>query len=684
MGIAMDEYNKLKEVYDMGFVHETAYQARLQELVEKYPELASVVGGVAPPDEEPDNQDDSLSLRLSTGFIDANDDNSSLALRLSTGFIDDKPDPYHYNQRGRSRSRSPPPTTYGYQRSPSPIYQRDRSATPPPTSSLYQRGRSRSRSPPPTTYGYQRSPSPIYQRGRSMTPPPIFQRARSISRSPSPATSTSFGYQRDRSVSPPLTTHGYQRQASPPPPPSSSSSSSIYQRSPSPIGEYNTRSVVNVDVYWIVRNSYQTATAGAEYGKEIMEGFPEYFNHMRNNNIPNAAITRNHPDRIPASKERPVAPLPPSIPTEFETQVVERLKTFHSLEGIKRIEDQNSSYGWYPGNSWYGVADRYPDEYSFKFLLDETTDWACPVMRKYSLQEYWKEIREEAYRETEEYISKLKIKRDFSIRNYPNLTRIPAILFKFTTLTHLEFKKCHLFSIPEEIGDLVNLVDLDVSRNYISCLPKRIKECKKLENLNLSYNCINKPIDDDLLPPNVTVALFGNSVELSFASSKVSHISGRLQYSANYVDPSKGGFEKFIEKMHTTNLHPPVFKTFWHDSWVPHTYGYIGNQGVEFIQRSYFFTNNSFLRTFVSMYGPILNSGSSNFYGEYYNIAESDYQPPEYEQKRKVQTSAEITREDLLSSFLNSRMYKKLKETKKSRLVFEPRPFTYMLKEANV
>jgi hypothetical protein len=61
----------------------------------------------------------------------------------------------------------------------------------------------------------------------------------------------------------------------------------------------------------------------------------------------------------------------------------------------------------------------------------------------------------------------------------------------FEKLTHLTFlNMSFLFSekIPESIGLLINLTDLDISLNYLSCLPENLTKLSKLEKLNASRN----------------------------------------------------------------------------------------------------------------------------------------------------------------------------------------------------
>ena len=41
--------------------------------------------------------------------------------------------------------------------------------------------------------------------------------------------------------------------------------------------------------------------------------------------------------------------------------------------------------------------------------------------------------------------------------------------------------------LPSEIGDLTNLMDLDMSRNELESLPAEIKNLKKLKRLGLNY-----------------------------------------------------------------------------------------------------------------------------------------------------------------------------------------------------
>lgn len=60
-------------------------------------------------------------------------------------------------------------------------------------------------------------------------------------------------------------------------------------------------------------------------------------------------------------------------------------------------------------------------------------------------------------------------------------------LGKLTHLKKLEIK-CDLKELPEEIGNLTNLTELDLSKNKLTSLPKEIGNLTNLTKLNLSTN----------------------------------------------------------------------------------------------------------------------------------------------------------------------------------------------------
>jgi len=69
------------------------------------------------------------------------------------------------------------------------------------------------------------------------------------------------------------------------------------------------------------------------------------------------------------------------------------------------------------------------------------------------------------------------------------LTSIPSYVFSRTNLTRLDLSNNRLTNAPQsQIGQLKELVYLDLSKNALTGLPAELGQLKKLETLNVSDN----------------------------------------------------------------------------------------------------------------------------------------------------------------------------------------------------
>ena len=59
---------------------------------------------------------------------------------------------------------------------------------------------------------------------------------------------------------------------------------------------------------------------------------------------------------------------------------------------------------------------------------------------------------------------------------------------KYLLITHLKISKTQLNNLPESIGKLSNLIDLDLSQNQLTNLPESMESLSNLSYLNLSQN----------------------------------------------------------------------------------------------------------------------------------------------------------------------------------------------------
>ena len=73
-------------------------------------------------------------------------------------------------------------------------------------------------------------------------------------------------------------------------------------------------------------------------------------------------------------------------------------------------------------------------------------------------------------------------------RSSDPISLLSSSLFGFSSLTTLDLRYCNLNSIPNDIGCLFSLQDLNLSGNNFSDLPKSIDQLSILKHLNV-INC---------------------------------------------------------------------------------------------------------------------------------------------------------------------------------------------------
>ncbi len=87
------------------------------------------------------------------------------------------------------------------------------------------------------------------------------------------------------------------------------------------------------------------------------------------------------------------------------------------------------------------------------------------------------------------------------------LVQIPLWITEITTLTHLSFKDCRLYSVPPEIKNLVNLKELNLHSNVLKNLPLELSLLPSLEKLDVSYNFLTEFTSYSPLLKNLNVSV---------------------------------------------------------------------------------------------------------------------------------------------------------------------------------
>jgi Leucine-rich repeat (LRR) protein len=87
-------------------------------------------------------------------------------------------------------------------------------------------------------------------------------------------------------------------------------------------------------------------------------------------------------------------------------------------------------------------------------------------------------------------ITKLSNLRKLNYIDVDENIQIPKHIFKLTNLQELSLG-FRIEKLPKYIGNLTNLVYLDISGNNITKLPKSIQNLQKLEKIDLKYTQIN-------------------------------------------------------------------------------------------------------------------------------------------------------------------------------------------------
>ena len=85
-------------------------------------------------------------------------------------------------------------------------------------------------------------------------------------------------------------------------------------------------------------------------------------------------------------------------------------------------------------------------------------------------------------------IIELKAVKELNLFGNPLETRISGNLWKLTTLIDLDFLYCQLTSLPDAIGNLINLERLEVQDNALTSLPNTLWNLRRMKTLYLSGN----------------------------------------------------------------------------------------------------------------------------------------------------------------------------------------------------
>lgn len=118
------------------------------------------------------------------------------------------------------------------------------------------------------------------------------------------------------------------------------------------------------------------------------------------------------------------------------------------------------------------------------------------------------------------------------LKNNSKLESLPETIGNLTKLEDLNLENNNLSSLPETIGNLINLYNLNLENNKLSTLPETIKNLIKLSTLNLENNkltyaiiptltALTLAIKNNSARTNVTYLLNGNNIEIPINHAKM-------------------------------------------------------------------------------------------------------------------------------------------------------------------
>jgi uncharacterized protein (TIGR02996 family) len=138
----------------------------------------------------------------------------------------------------------------------------------------------------------------------------------------------------------------------------------------------------------------------------------------------------------------------------------------------------------------------------------------------------WLVLRETAIRELPEQIAELRALRRLSCFMAKSLERLPESLGRMTWLDDLDVRYCAIAELPASIGELTQLTELNIHNNRLTSLPTSIGKLIKLRTLDLSF-CRIRSLPDEIadLPALTALDLRANElIELPAAIGRCRHL----------------------------------------------------------------------------------------------------------------------------------------------------------------